>query len=140
MTWKEDLEMGEKYQQKLLDILAYDTYEMAEGNFKPYDLKICYNSDTITFEVKADRKTRTTGNMVIEYECSNKPSGITTTEADYWAYFIDGTDTYYLIPTEHIRTMIKDKKYSKKVKGGDGYRANLFLFPASAFSDFCEKY
>jgi hypothetical protein len=140
MTWKDDLEMGEKYQKVLLDILAYDTYEMAQGNFKPYDLKIMHNSDTITFEVKADRQTNRTGNMVIEFECSNKPSGITTTEADYWAYFVDGTQTYFLIPTDYIRDAIKENKYSRKVKGGDGWRANMFLFPVSAFEDFRECY
>lgn len=132
--------MGEKYQQKLLDLLEYDSYEMAKGNFKPYDLKVIHKSDTTTYEVKADRMTHRTGNIVIEFECSNKPSGITTTEADFWVYFVDGTNTYYIIPTEHIRTLIKEEKYSRKVKGGDGWRANLFLFPTATFSDFCESY
>ena len=40
-------------------------------------------------EVKYDRKTKETGNVYIEFESRNKPSGIKTTQADYWTYFID---------------------------------------------------
>ncbi len=140
MPWKSDLELGEAYQRTLLDIVEYDTYEMAVGNFKPYDVKIKYKDDTYTVEVKADRKTKDTGNMVIEYECNGKPSGITTTEADYWAYFIDGTPEYFLIPTTDIRKAIDEKKYSRTTRGGDGFRANMFLFPVSAFTEFRDFY
>jgi hypothetical protein len=140
MPWRDDLEMGDKYQHLMLDILEYDEYEMAKGNFKPYDIKIKNKSDTYTIEVKADRKTKTTGNVVIEFECNKKPSGITTTEADYWAYFIDGTEDYFLIPTDDIRNAIKEGKYSRTVKGGDGFRANMYVFPGSVFGDFRDCY
>jgi hypothetical protein len=140
MPWKDDLEMGEYYQKQLLNILEHDRYEMAKGNFKPYDVKLFYNNDIYTVEVKADRMTKDTGNIVIEYECSGKESGITTTEADYWAYFIDGTQDYFLIPTQTIRNAINERRYSRKVKGGDGWKARLFLFPVSAFCEFRDCY
>ena len=140
MPFKQDLLLGEKYQTKLLDIIEYDNYEMATGNFKPWDVKIEFCSDTITFEVKADRKATTTNNIAIEYQCNNKPSGISTTEADYWAYFLVGTNTYYLIPTSTIRTAIENKKYTRIVNGGDGFRSSMYLFPLSAFTDFQDAY
>mgnify|MGYP001070419334 CR=1 FL=1 len=40
-------------------------------------------------EVKYDRKTKETGNVYIEFESRGKPSGIKTTQADYWTYYID---------------------------------------------------
>lgn len=140
MPWLSDLQMGEEYQAKFLDIVEYDSYEMAVGNFKPYDIKIQYKNDTYTVEVKADRKTKDTANMVIEYECNGKPSGIKATEADFWAYFIDGTKEYFLIPTSDIRKAITERGYTRTVRGGDGLRASMFLFPATYFQEFRDSY
>lgn len=140
MPFLQDLAFGEQYQHKLLELIAFDTCEIAKGNFKPWDVKIIYENDTTTFEVKVDRKAKNSGNIAIEYECNGKPSGISTTEADFWAYFIYGTNEYFLIPTEDIRNAILNKKYWRTAKGGDGYRANLYLFPFPVFEDFRELY
>lgn len=40
-------------------------------------------------EVKCDRMTVKTGNIYIEYESRGKPSGIATSQADYWVYKFD---------------------------------------------------
>ena len=40
-------------------------------------------------EVKSDRQSMDTGNVFIEFESRGKLSGISTTEADYYAYYID---------------------------------------------------
>jgi len=140
MGFRADLEFGEAYQQKLLDLIQYDTYTIAKGKFKPWDVQITHDSDTITFEVKSDRKAQQSGNMVIEFECNNKPSGITSTEADYWVYFVDGTTDYYLIPTAEIREAIVKQQYKRIVRGGDGWRAKMYLFPLTTFTDFLDKY
>ena len=42
-----------------------------------------------TIEVKCDRMTTQTGNVYIEYESRGKPSGIATSQADYWVYKFD---------------------------------------------------
>tara|TARA_R100001443_G_scaffold35589_8_gene49396 strand:- start:6814 stop:7248 length:435 start_codon:yes stop_codon:yes gene_type:complete len=39
-------------------------------------------------EVKTDFKAYKTGNIAIEVECNGKPSGISTTEADWWLFNI----------------------------------------------------
>ena len=140
MTWSKDLAMGEKYQRQFLDIVEHDSYEMPKGCFKPYDIRITNKSDTFTVEVKSDRYAKRTGCIVIEFECNAKPSGITTTEADYWAYFIDGTQDYFLIPTDRIRKAIEEKQYTRTVRGGDGMRAHLYIFPGSIFADFRDSY
>ena len=134
------MDFGEAYQYKLLDIVEHDSFTIAKGNFKPWDVEIKYNTETITFEVKSDRKAVQSGNMVIEFECNNAPSGITSTEADYWVYFLDGTNQYYLIPTVEIRQAIENQQYKRIVKGGDGNRARMYLFPLTAFTDFLDQY
>jgi hypothetical protein len=140
-SFREDLKFGEKYQKRLLEIIEWEESEMSKGKFKPYDCWIV-NSDKekVYFEVKADRKTQSTGNIAIEFECSGEPSGITTTQADYWAYFIHGTKDYFLIPTDELRARIAAKKYTKEVNGGDGWRSRMYLFPGSEFECFRDNY
>ena len=114
--------------------MKHDTYKQKKGNFKPYDLIITHKSKTYKIEVKSDRQAGKTGNMAIEYECNGKPSGITTTEADYYVYFIiymdeiqeDGLprEECYKIP---IKKLIKIAKECHNVRGGDGNRSCMYL-------------
>jgi hypothetical protein len=140
MSFQSDLKLGEEYQQKYVSMIDYDSYEMATGNFKAYDIKVVKHPFTKTYEVKADRMTAKTGNVVIEYECSGKPSGITSTEADVWIYFIVGTNEYIEIETPVLRQLIADNKWTKKIRGGNGYRAAMYLFPRSEFEEFIKTY
>lgn len=140
MPFRADLELGESYQRKFLELIEYDSCGMSKGCFKPYDVWIEYAGERTTFEVKTDRMTARTGNIVVEFECSGKPSGITATEADYWVYFIHNTGIWYLIPTEEIKSRIAGKKYSRTVKGGDGWRSNMYVFPVAEFEEFKDTY
>lgn len=63
--FKFDLELGQKMEHGLADILANKR-----------------------IEAKSDYIAHRTGNIAIEYECRGKPSGIAVTEADYYAYII----------------------------------------------------
>ena len=137
MGFKADLEFGQQYEIKLLNYITYSTYQISTGKFKHYDLLI---DNTIKYEVKADRMAKKTGNICIEYECNNKPSGITTTESNYYAYFIEGIGDdepiLYIIPTDIIRHEIKNKTYKRECKGGNGYRAKLYLFKLECFNNY----
>jgi len=72
-------------------------------------------------EIKYDRKTKETGNIFIEFQSRNKLSGISTTQADFWTYYIDD-DFCITISTkklkEKMKRLLKDKK-AKIVPGGD---------------------
>lgn len=136
MTFRSDLALGEEYQRRFLYLIEYDECEMAKGKFKEWDIRIKHNGEDIYFEVKCDRKTRQTGNLAIEFECNGVPSGVSTTTADYWVHFVYGSPFYYMIPIEELRKAITDKKYGRTVKGGDGFRANMYLFNMSTFDDY----
>jgi len=132
MTFTEDLNFGKEYEKKALEYIEYKTVIFPEGYFKPYDF--ITDGDT-KYEVKCDRLGYKTGNLAIEYECNNKPSGISTTEADYWIYFIispDKTDCYK-IPVSDLLNLIND---CRKVRGGDNYMSCLRLLPIKK----CSKY
>lgn len=73
-------------------------------------------------EVKSDRKTIETGNVYIEYWSRGKPSGISTSQADYYVYKI-GEDIAFIISNEQLKKKLKQLveqgKARKDVKGGD---------------------
>lgn len=85
------------------------------------------------FEIKDDKKSNETGNLYIEAYSRGAPSGIITTEADYWA--IKYYEMFFVIKTERLQKAIEDKRYYINsthkdgiFKGGD-YNSSLgFLF------------
>ncbi len=137
--FQDDLKFGQKYEQELINILKPESYELSKGKFKPYDIIITNNNKIRKYEVKSDRLTYKTKNLCIEFECSNKESGIQTTESHYYAYFvITDNNNYdlYIIPTKRLRKEIEKKSYHKIMNGGDGWRAKFYLFKIDKF----EKY
>ena len=57
-------------------------------------------------EVKTDRMTHKTGNVFIEYESRGKPSGIATTDADYWVYKIDEVGFAIIFEVEILKVKL----------------------------------
>jgi hypothetical protein len=128
--FQNDLKFGQKYEKLLLSLLPHDDYVLTCGYCKEYDFKLIKDDKTTIYEVKADRRAINTRNATIEFECNNKPSGIQTTIADVYAYFVCkpmGAYDLYLIPTCEMRQMIVDKKYKRLVRGGDGYKSHMYL-------------
>ena len=141
MTFKTDLQLGNEYEKQFKNELNENAV-ISQGKFKPYDLI----TETTKYEIKADRWTMKTGNIAIEYECFGKPSGITTTESDFYIYNVLNKDIIkdgipivlrkYKIPTIIIKEYIKDKKFHKHICGGDGNLSKMYLFKEKFFKDF----
>lgn len=134
-----DLSTGEKYEMEILKHIPHIKCKKMLGNFKEYDLKI-YHLDRRynTYEIKADFMIHKTGNICIEYECNNKPSGISTSTARYWGIFetYEGGYKLYKIPRTIINKMIKEKKYKYKRVGGDNNLSKMYLFDKNLFKDY----
>ena len=106
-----------------------------EGAFKPWDFKY----DGVPYEVKSDRYGWRTNAMAIEFICSGKPSGITTTEAKDWFYFMMNPNTQQpvcgmRIPVKRLRKYIADKKPLIKT-GGDNGASHFYIVPREDFND-----
>lgn len=119
------------------------------NNDKRFDIDLSYGqifeqqvADMLTnakIEVKSERDLWIkTGNIVIECESRGKPSGIRTTEADYWFHNLvkDGEILVTIaLPVKKLKEyIIKNRPYV--VKGGDDNTSRLFLIN---ISDFFEK-
>lgn len=140
MPFTQDVLFGKKYELMLLDYLPkeeYDEVDFApERRFPDWDVRIRRGALEAKYEVKADRLTAKTGNFCVEYECAGQPSGIRTTKADHYAYFVVNGNNHelYLIPIERLRQYIETST-PKKMNGGDGYRSRFYLIPKEVFAD-----
>ena len=72
-------------------------------------------------EVKSDKQSMVTGNVFIEFESRGKLSGISTTEADYYAYYIND-ETCITMSVKTLKVKLKKLYKEKKAivrPGGD---------------------
>ena len=81
-------------------------------------------------EVKTERDMwKQTGNIAIEFESRGKPSGINSTEADYWFHNLAiGEDIVMTLvfPTKTLRNYIA-QSMPRMVRGGDNNTSRLYL-------------
>ena len=87
MTFKTDLQIGKDVEKTVLKMIQnkYPKAFMIEGKFSPYDIFVPEISKGI--EVMSDRKSKHTGNLVIEVSMYGKPSALMATLADFWVIF-----------------------------------------------------
>lgn len=140
MGFSQDLAFGKKYEELAIFLLQdEEVIHRPEGKFKEYDFK----TNKAIYEIKSDRLSYNTGNFFIEFQCSNKPSGIMSTSADFWIYFVitpvslanyPNNHRIYRIPTSYIKEQIKGNPRS--IFGGDGYRSKGYLIPETKFKNY----
>lgn len=134
--FKEDLAFGNEYENKYIEYKNFRQCVHMKGYFKYYDIE----ADGVFYEVKTDRLAHKTGNFCIEYEYNSKPSGITATKADIYAYIIISGDDFsiYEIPTKIIREFIDNKKYRKNMSINGG-KTKMYLFSLELFLNYKVK-
>lgn len=72
-----------------------------------------------TIEVKRDFIASRTGRVFVEFFCRDKPSGIATTQAKFWAFILDD-ETVVLLPVKKLLALCyKAEEQGKVVYGGD---------------------
>ena len=104
--FRHDLEVGQLGEKLLADIL-----------------------EKKTIEVKKDLKAMQTGNVFIEYSSRGKRSGLSTSEADYWALIVS-EEVIKLVKTEFLKELCRPYLGTKRdVKGGDNDTSKGILLP-----------
>ena len=141
LKFQQDLANGIQYEKLYIKkfIPKKSKVEHPQGYLKEYDFKVYKSNGTIsTYEVKSDKQINIYGNICIEYECRNKPSGISTSTAKYWAIFEPKGAKYrvYKIPSKIIRKYIEEQKYERIAKGGDKKASKLYLFDKNLFKEY----
>ena len=111
--WDIDLAFGEKNEEKLVRILKHGK-----------------------IEVKTERdKWRETGNIAVELSCFGKKSGLTITEADWWATILSWKDNVkgiILVPVANMKKIVKNSVKNGRgviTMGGDENASELVLVP-----------
>jgi len=81
-------------------------------------------------EIKDDSKhSARTGNVFIEYESRNKPSGIATTQADYWA-IKTSEHSFITISTKKLKEIARSYiGTDRDILGGDNNTSKGVLIP-----------
>tara|TARA_R100000329_G_scaffold66881_1_gene58770 strand:+ start:4425 stop:4883 length:459 start_codon:yes stop_codon:yes gene_type:complete len=129
--FEEQLAIGLAEESRFLRLLNkhYKHAVKIEGSFKRFDFYV--PELDMKVELKTDKKSNHTGNFVIETYHYGKPSGITTTTADFWV-FNDGR-YYYWISPEIIKDMILTSGIDQKrfIGNGDTVEKRAYLMSKS---------
>jgi hypothetical protein len=140
MTFNQDLEFGESNERMVLKKVQvkYPKAYKVEGYCKEWDIYIPEKG--IGIEVKSDRVSHKTGNVVIEDSYGGKPSGIETTKAAWWVY-ITKCHLYWITP-DKIKECIKDndiKSLDCAPLGGDTKRKSLYFIKEKVFKEYTTR-
>jgi len=130
MKFKESLSSGKQSEKIVLKMVQnkYPKAYIKEGYHKEYDIMIPEIDKTI--EVKKDFKSQYTGNVVIEMEMNNRPSGLQTTTADWWVFHLDETEIVW-ITLERLKEMVELEGYKlvEFIGDGDEISKQAYLVP-----------
>ena len=83
-------------------------YDLMLGQIKEKQVADILENKKI--EIKTDYLAHKTGNIAIEYESRGKPSGIATTEADYYIYIIPHAlikDTMLILDVKELKKITR---------------------------------
>ena len=138
-TFNEDLEVGIAVEQKLVNILLkkYPSTTLV-NKFMGYDIWIPELHKSI--EVKFDEKSKQTGNIVIEIEMYDKPSGLLSTTADYWVFY-DSDKFISITPKDIIKCIFLLKlNFVEFVGNGDTVKKKAFLVPKDKLFNYGKEF
>lgn len=102
----------------------YPKAHVIKGYCKGYDIYVPETNKKI--EVKQDKKSNYTNNIVVEIEMPpGTPSALSTTEADYWVF--DDGEIYIWITPETLRQVVKPFTPVKFTGNGDNKEKLAYL-------------
>tara|TARA_R110002020_G_scaffold54995_3_gene152832 strand:- start:375 stop:719 length:345 start_codon:yes stop_codon:yes gene_type:complete len=101
-------------------------YDLKVGQIKEKELGEIFNSKTV--EVKYDLQAMETGNVYVEYHSRGKPSGISTSQADFYCFCFG--KSYHLINTDELKKRCRNYLGTERdKKGGDNNTSKGILLP-----------
>lgn len=122
--FKYDLQLGQSYENQLASISDIEDLQI---------LQILLEMESTKVEVKRDYQAMKTGNIFVEYQSRGNLSGISTTQADYYCYFL--SDEHFIMSTTNrIKQMCRRYWNTKRnVWGGDSNSSRGILLPLIDF-------
>ena len=124
VNWKGDLERGQKWENVARIILESLGFRYVKRGYdSEWDIKMTYNNQPATFEIKTDFYNNQY--MVIEYECNSKPSGISISKAKFWCFIFPQEWKMWMIRTRKLKIL---SQYGEEIAGGDYGLSKMYRF------------
>lgn len=102
-------------------------YDLKVGQIKEGELASIIQGKKI--EVKTDLQAFDTGNVFVEYESRGKPSGISTSQADYYCFVIS-KDSFIFISSDKLKEKCRELlNTDRDRRGGDSNTSKGILLP-----------
>ena len=137
-SFRKDLERGINIEKEVLSILKikYPSASLVD-KWKGYDIWIPEMHCGI--EVKYDPMSTSTGNIVIEIQMYNKPSGLMASTAKYWVFYDD--HEFRIMAKDDIINCIFLNQYQYKsfVGNGDTVSKKAFLVKKEHLFNYGKK-
>ena len=132
-NFKDSLAIGRDSEEGVLGKIQkkYPKAHLIEGYCKECDIYVPETDKKV--EVKQDKKSNFTGNIVVEIEFDGKPSALSTTESDYWVF--DDGEIYIWITPDILRQVIKPFSPVRFVGNGDNKPKLAYLIKKQIIID-----
>lgn len=137
-TFKRDLKDGKEVEEKYLRIIKSmfsDAY-IVDGYCKELDIYV--PSEKIGFEIKSDKKSVETGNIVVEIEFNGKPSALSTSKALWWIF--DTGKESFKVRLSRLKTLVNDYKPVEFTGRGDSKMKKAYLIPVKDIRGISEEW
>lgn len=135
-AFAKDLSVGQESEENVLKRIRdkYPTAVLVPGKFKPYDIFI--PEKDLKVEVKVDLKSQETRNILIELRMFNMPSGLLTTQADFWIIYT-GKEYLWSTPKMIMECIMLNNIPSQEIYGpGDDVKKHACLIPINIFKKY----
>ena len=123
LNFKKDLELSKQGEEDVKNFLINRGCVFVDFNHdNKYDLLMKKKGKDITYEVKTDYivyKMFDTGNLFVEFECRNKPSGIAVTEAEWYVNYYYHLKEFWFIKTKDLKELIANNNIPVTTNAGD---------------------
>jgi len=137
-SFYKDLDAGITVELEVLNIIKqkYPKAYKIDGYFSGYDLFV--PELNIGIEVKSDKKSLETGNIVIEIEFNHRPSALSVSTAKYWVIY-DGI-SYHWFLVKRIKDCIFENqlKAVEFIGNGDTKSKKAYLIKKSILYKYQE--
>lgn len=139
MSFQTDLSKGEQGESLVISYLVGKGAKLVSRNStKDWDFIVNKDGVPISYEVKTDfycTKNRDTGNFFIEITSRGKPSGITTSKADWMVFFMANLGKCYFIKRDALLRLLLMNEVKVKTGGDKGSRTFAYVLPRDKFKD-----
>lgn len=145
LNFKQDLVLGNQGETIIKEFLEQKGCIFIDtNNDNKYDLKMLKNNVETTYEIKTDvlcNPSRDTGNMFVEFQCRNKPSGIETSKAEWFVTYFKFLNEIWFIKTQKLKNLISKNNFYVIKNGGDiGSNTHGYLIKREKFKEYFNVY